>query len=591
MMTSGFVTCVVRHSGGSQRRIPTRVSQLVRWAAQLLSLTPTATCYGSSARSNGSSTRWCRPRTRQIARPLQARQLFLFTVCLPPPPSPQVAQESLQGYKYDHVLVSRDDAQWLQRFDLNALLRSGGPTVELYVPECSRRWLNSTDEPGAAPPMLPSEMCDHVQLLTRNHAKLLGRYYSRFFSHSRECHVVAKGAPRACTSEELLRWTMVTNGVKWRAVEQTLLPYERSAHIKTPSHGVHICYHKFCQTDGPGKLKLKNHHMCQSAYIARRLDSVGYFGSCLALKTRGGLTTAPPAPPARVALHTVTTGSYDNATPTYNCSDVMTRMSSPFRDRYHVSCLAFVDSHAAARQVAQAGWTPMLLPPTPEPVHQQRKLKITGWNSSEIDEFDLVVYHDGKSGLYGRGGNASEDICFLERKLAQALDLVANGSVDLVAYMHPDRSSTAEELDAITCKSLCSAESLSKVRTLHHAHGYPDQAGLADTSNLVWRARGRSPALRLGMSAWIDAMETTGCMRDQLNFEYAMWKHKVRYRLLPDPMRPFTKVRKHTIPHKRYYTDSSGKTRWHNSDNTTAAEISCFVNAAASRAAAAAAAP
>ena len=439
--------------------------------------------------------------------------------------------------------------------------------------------------------MLPSEMCDHVQLLARNHAELLGRYYSRFFSHSRECHVAANGATRSCTSEELLRWTMVTNGVRWRQAEQKLLPYERSAHIKTPSHGIQVCYHKFCQTDGPRRLKLKGDlHMCQSAYIERRLDSVGYYGSCPAHKARGELTTVPPAPPARVALYMVTTGSYDDAAPTYNCTDVMARMSPPFRDRYRVSCLAVVDSHAAARRAAETGWTPVRERPAPDSQRQQRRIKITGWNSRrDIDEFDIIVYHDGKNGLYGSGGNTSEDICFLERKLAPALDLVANGSVELIAYAHPDRSSTAEELDAITCKSLCSTESLSKVRMLHHAHGYPDHAGLADTSNLVWRARGRSPALRLGMSGWIDAVETTGCMRDQLNFEFAMWKHNVRYRLLPDRMRPFAKVRKHTLPHTKYYTDSTGNTRTYRSDNVTAAEISCFANAAASRAAAAAA--
>ena len=428
--------------------------------------------------------------------------------------------------------------------------------------------------------MLPSEMCDHVQVLARNHAELVGRYYSRFFSHSRECHVATKGAARSCNSEELLRWTMVTNGVKWRPAEQSLLPHERSAHIKTPVHGVIVCFHKFCQTDGPRKLKIKGDtRMCQSDYIARRLDSVGYYdGSCPAHNTA--------APTARVALYRVTTGSYDDDAPTYNCSDVMTRMSQSFRSRYHVSCLAVVDSHAAARRAAETGWTPVLHPPAPEPQRQQRRLKIIGWNSSEIDGFDIAVYHDGKTGLYGRFGNSSDDICFLEHKLAPALDLVANSSVDLVAYAHPDRSSTAEELDAIACKSLCSTESLSKVRMLHRAHGYPDLAGLADTSNLVMRARDRSPALRLGLSAWIDAMEATGCMRDQLNFEYAMWKQKVRYQLLPNRMRPFFNVRKHKLPHRRYHTDSWGNTRTYRNDNSTAAETECLARAAASRASA-----
>eukprot|EP00316_Scyphosphaera_apsteinii_P011208 CAMPEP_0119303114 /NCGR_PEP_ID=MMETSP1333-20130426/4595_1 /TAXON_ID=418940 /ORGANISM="Scyphosphaera apsteinii, Strain RCC1455" /LENGTH=734 /DNA_ID=CAMNT_0007305695 /DNA_START=112 /DNA_END=2313 /DNA_ORIENTATION=+ len=500
-----------------------------------------------------------------------------------------VAHERLQGYTYDLVLVERDDAQWMQPFDLDALLHSGGPEAELYVPQCSKRYRKYPTDAGAAKPMLPSEMCDHVQLLARNRAGLLGRYYSRFFENSSKCHVDSSSTQsgvhqtRSCTSEELLRWTMVTTGVKWHAAAQKLLPYERSAHIKTPSHGVLECFHKYCQTFW-GKLHFNtSQRMCQDSYITRRLGSAEYYEKCSAPSKTGDLPTGTTK--KRVAIYTVSTGAYDHHAPTYNCFDVMARMSQSFRSLFDISCLAIVDSTAGAHIAAETGWIPLLLSQAKEPQRQQRRIKILGWNTShkpvvgpQLDNFDIVVYHDSKNGLpyHLSGDNSSEVVCLLEKRLTRSLKLVANGRVELVAYAHTVRISTAEELDAVTCKGLCSTEAVKKVRALHHTSRYRDREILADTSNLIWRARGRSLALQQGMAAWIDALETTGCMRDQVNFDFAMWKHKLRYKLLPDQARPFIKVRNHRLPHTRYYTTMWGHTVTYRTDVTTRSERICF---------------
>ena len=170
------------------------------------------------------------------------------------------ATEAAQGWRYNWVLVLRDDADWLRDFDLEAVIRSSSGVLkhaDVYTLACDAR----------TPPMHPSETCDHVMLLSRSHAPLLGRYYSQ---------TVLAGAPDACrvqvntrgvhlplpsnnhsgaepekllrcASEELLRWTLVQNHVRFVAVGQGLFPFQRSAHVRLHNTTT-VCWHKFCQS-------------------------------------------------------------------------------------------------------------------------------------------------------------------------------------------------------------------------------------------------------------------------------------------------------------------------------------------------------
>ena len=51
--------------------------------------------------------------------------------------------------------------------------------------------------------------------------------------------------------------------------------------------------------------------------------------------------------------------------------------------------------------------------------------------------------------------------------------------------------------------------------------------------------------MRRGMAAWLHVIKSTGCVRDQISFEFAMWKHKVRYTHLPLEEHPFIQRRVH----------------------------------------------
>jgi hypothetical protein len=223
------------------------------------------------------------------------------------------------------------------------------------------------------------------------------------------------------------------------------------------------------------------------------------------------------------------------------------------------------DSPFLARKVAEnSSWVPVLLPQSKYPQIQQRRLKILSRKAegtlANHGAFDIVVYHDGKAGISGetrklRGARelgqlqvikpTDLSICIWERKLRRSFDLIVRGNAELLAYAHTERIMTVEEMEAVADLKLCSEGSIASIRKLHRAEGYPDNIGLADTQCLVWKASGSSLATLQGMTTWFNTMEMTGCMRDQLNFEYAMWKHNVSYMLLHTDKSPFWKVRNH----------------------------------------------
>jgi len=70
--------------------------------------------------------------------------------------------------------------------------------------------------------------------------------------------------------------------------------------------------------------------------------------------------------------------------------------------------------------------------------------------------------------------------------------------------------------------------------------------GLAETAVLA--RRWNSPTLQQAMHGWWDAMVQTNCMRDQLNFEFALWKHKVKSVRKENLDFPFIKLHEHSDP-------------------------------------------
>jgi len=459
------------------------------------------------------------------------------------------------GGKYDYVLILRDDARWTESFNLNRLVYRYGAR-DLYVLSCDDR------TPLGGPLTLPSEINDHAQLFVRERADFLGRFYSTLLhTNVRACQQVKGGGTRQrrCTSKELLKWKLQRENVSVAMVNQQDLPFQRSAHVVVSEQAsgdfqVIECGHKYCNSKC-GHTVARPRTMCTESVVSTRLVPSGYGVACNAStaiakrEAAARVETRTFALP-RVALYTVVTGAYEATVP-YSCREAYGR-GTPIAQSFKVACYLVTDSDDMALAASRMGWSPVLLRPSGHPKRQQRETKILGFDQAELavlKTYEYVLYHDGHRGprVHTNLYPAEAWRCWLHKVISETLQPLLEQRADIVYFKHPARNTTREEVMEIRKLNLCSNASLDRVAQLHNTRGYPDKIGLAETAVLA--RRWNSPTLQQAMHDWWDAMAQTGCMRDQLNFEFALWKHKVKYVRKEAIDFPFVKIHKHSDPH------------------------------------------
>ena len=184
--------------------------------------------------------------------------------------------------------------------------------------------------------MLPSEINDYAQYISRSKADIVGRYFSNLFEDGSRCLVndtragwrkkaARRGletAARPCTSEELLKFKLDNAKVVVQRVGQRLLPFQRALHVRTMG-GVRVCLHKYCQSS-KGNMSSAGLQQCSHNTITRELPPAGYFDckkppSLLALPVlsqaaQPGLDIESSISiPRRLLIFTINFGSYDLA--------------------------------------------------------------------------------------------------------------------------------------------------------------------------------------------------------------------------------------------------------------------------------------
>ena len=171
----------------------------------------------------------------------------------PPPGRADHAGGEAAPPVYDYVLIVRDDALWLDDFDLEAVIATD-PDADAYVLSCDAR----------QPQMLPPEINDHGILIKRSKASVVGEYVSSMVSLDlKDCHDSVEeyvGKQRGCNSEMVLRHVLEKNNVRVKLVPQSVLPFERAVRIEDEGGSKYYCYHKFCQSierplELPGEIK------------------------------------------------------------------------------------------------------------------------------------------------------------------------------------------------------------------------------------------------------------------------------------------------------------------------------------------------
>ena len=106
-------------------------------------------------------------------------------------------------------------------------------------------------------------------------------------------------------------------------------------------------------------------------------------------------------------------------------------------------------------------------------------------------------------------------------------------SGDVATFKHFCRACVYDEAAEVIAQRLDDPALISEQMKMLCANQYPLMAGLSDTSILIRR---HTDAVSDFCAAWWDIL-SAGSRRDQLSFDYARWKHGVRFANIPGSTR------------------------------------------------------
>ena len=122
-------------------------------------------------------------------------------------------------------------------------------------------------------------------------------------------------------------------------------------------------------------------------------------------------------------------------------------------------------------------------------------------------------------------------------------------NVDIVCYENPwprgNPPTVLEEMNTILKQKLEKKENLDKIWQILRNNNFPDNIGLSETSILI---RNHSNIKEFS-NEWRDLIKIS--IRDQMSFEYLLWKYKIKYKRYSLKYR-YTKRTEHKNPEGRF---------------------------------------
>ena len=143
----------------------------------------------------------------------------------------------------------------------------------------------------------------------------------------------------------------------------------------------------------------------------------------------------------------------------------------------------------------------------------QRKVKILGYQY--LSDYDLLIYVDANISLRNGLQAFLDRECDLER-------------YDMVSFRHRYRDCIYEEINACISEYKETLEAGQHIEAFLRSEHYPEHNGLTENTVIVRKNTSEVNAL---MDAWFD-MILRFSSRDQLSFNYCLWKHPVRIQIL-----------------------------------------------------------
>ena len=233
----------------------------------------------------------------------------------------------------------------------------------------------------------------------------------------------------------------------------------------------------------------------------------------------------------KIALFTIITGEYESHV----------RESFPLKTMPMLEAAYVVTDNALIKEDAtKKGWDCIFVNKTENSKKAQRKMKVLQNFHPDLhvlNQYDVIIYIDGNNGL--------DDILKLDRSIREVQ------SCDIVCFDHPTKDATSKssnaELTKVLEHKLISKDAHDKVKSVYIESNYPDNIGLSDTRVLI---RKNNENVERFCNEWINNMIDTNCYRDQVFFEYALWKHEIHFKRMKNIDFPFKEKGGHLDRHK-----------------------------------------
>ena len=204
-----------------------------------------------------------------------------------------------------------------------------------------------------------------------------------------------------------------------------------------------------------------------------------------------------------VCIYTVNTGLYDG--------------TKIYLNKQPIDTLYFTDNFTLIYKCIQKGLKPFYVNTRNKETKLAQRLIKTNPSEYLPQHYTRSIYIDANISIKKPKNNNFKKLMSIVDKLKN------NKKTMLYCFRHPIRNSVLKEVDRIKQKNLETPENCYKIINEFKTYNFPDNIGLTETNCLI---RKHKP-LRSFHKDWNRCVNI--CRRDQISFDYLLFKHNIKY--------------------------------------------------------------
>ena len=199
-----------------------------------------------------------------------------------------------------------------------------------------------------------------------------------------------------------------------------------------------------------------------------------------------------------ICIYTINTGGYEG-------SEIYLNTNLGY------DCLYFTDNFVNVYNCVKKGIIPFYVDTSNKEAKLVQRMIKTNVHQYVPEMYDKSIYID---------GNVIIKNSITVRNTLKTLLTMNN---DIICFKHPDRSNILDEADAVKSLNLEKKENIDKIIEMFVKENFKDDMGLTETNFLIRNHK----LIKNFNKEWEECIKI--CRRDQISFDFLLYKHKVNY--------------------------------------------------------------